>query len=79
MKPETFLDIVKPKESAPSMFRLGTITSDYVSGRPKVLFDGETIASSRTYPYLSSYTPAANDRVQVAVVGHGFIIQGKII
>ena len=60
-------------------FRLGTIPSTYTSGRPQVQFDGESAASTRTYPYLGSYTPAANDRVLVAMVGHGGIILGKVI
>ncbi|MFC4768748.1 hypothetical protein [Effusibacillus consociatus] len=60
-------------------FRLGTIPTGYTSGRPTVLFDGETTASSRKYPYLSSYTPAANDKVLLGRVGNGWAILGKII
>jgi hypothetical protein len=58
-------------------FRLGTIPGTYVSGRPTVIFDGEGAASSRVYPYLSSYAPAAGDRVLVAMVGHGGVVLGK--
>lgn len=82
MSPEDFLSIMAPQEGqgrdSPS-FRLGSIPSTYTSGRPTVKFDGESAASTRTYPYLSSYTPAANDRVLVAMVGHGAVIIGKIV
>ena len=60
-------------------FRLGTIPNDYAAGRPKVIFDGETEPSVRTYPYLDSYTPAADDRVLVAMVGHSGAVLGKVI
>lgn len=78
MRPEDFLNIIGDKEKQAS-FRLGTIPADYTSGRPKVQFDGETTASTRTYPHLASYTPAANDRVLVAMVGKGGVVVGKII
>ena len=73
-----FLDLTK-ESPVKSPFKIGTIPSDYVSGRPTIQFDGESTASTRTYPYLDSYTPTANDRVMLAVVGHGAIILGKII
>lgn len=47
----------------------------YASGRPYLIFDGESSLSGKTYPYLSSYSVAADDRVQV-VDG---VIQGKIV
>jgi len=80
MKPEDFLSILHtPSKSKTPTFRMGTIPSDYVSGRPTIKFDGETSASTRTYPYLSSYSPSANDRVLIALVGHGGVILGKIL
>ena len=60
-------------------FRLGYIDSGYVSGLPQIVFDGETSASTRQYPYLASYTPAADDRVLVAMVGHGGVVVGRIV
>jgi hypothetical protein len=57
--------------------RLATIPGTYTSGRPTVIFDGEGTASTRTYLYLSSYVPAAGDRVLVAMVGRSGIILGK--
>lgn len=69
------------KESAKgptSYLRLGTIPADYVSGRPRVIFDGEDAATSRTYPYLPSYVPKAGDRVVLAKVGRGWVILGRV-
>lgn len=57
-----------------SRFR-ATIDPAYTSGRPKLIKDGETTVQGKPYPYLSSYTPAANDRVFI-IDG---IIQGKIM
>lgn len=57
--------------------RLGTIPAGYVGGRPTVRFDGETTASTKTYPYLSSYAPAANDRVALERFGSTWLIIGK--
>jgi len=80
MDPAQFLDIMRPDSGNKSpIFRLGTIPANYVSGRPRIQFDGESIASTRTYPYLASYTPVANNRVMVATVGHGGVVLGKII
>jgi len=60
-------------------YRLGKVDPAYSSGRPKIIFDGETTASGKQYPYLSSYTPAANDRVLLVAVAGSYIILGKIM
>lgn len=60
-------------------YKLGTIDSAYSSGRPKIIFDGETVASTKQYPYLGSYTPMASDRVLLLEVGGSYVILGKII
>lgn len=78
MNPEQFLEIISPNKEDPSPFRLGNISSTYTSGRPKVLFDGESADSARTYPCLSSYVPAANDRVVLAFIGHVWTVFGKV-
>lgn len=57
----------------------GTITADYVSGLPKVKFDKDDAASGKTYCYVSSYTPIANDRVLLIRVGHDWVILGKVV
>jgi len=74
-----FLQIVRPEQKQAPDLEMGTIPANYVSGRPAVQFDGETIASTRTYPYLASYTPTAGDRVLVAMVAHGGVVIGKIV
>lgn len=79
MNPSEFLQIVSPNKDDPTVFKMGNISSAYSSGWPKVKFDGESADSVRLYPYMSSYTPAANDRVLVAIVGHSGVILGKII
>lgn len=59
-------------------YRLATIPSGYTSGNPTLIFDGEGSASTRQYPCVSSYVPVANDRVVVAMIGHGGLVLGKI-
>lgn len=75
---EDFLKIMKPSAKDNS-FVLGRIDATYSSGRPKIIFDGESEESQKKYPYLSSYTPAADDRVLLAKVNGSFVILGKII
>jgi hypothetical protein len=71
--------LIKQLSTNEKAFSLGVIQSDYSSGRPKVKFDGDTTASSKQYPYLSSYTPASNDRVLLANIGGSHVIIGKIV
>jgi hypothetical protein len=71
---ETFMQAFKnPKNE--KVIRFATVDPDYSSGRPKLIFDGETVVSGKAYPYLESYTPQANDRVMV-VKG---VVVGKIV
>lgn len=51
----------------------------YTSGRPKVIFDGETTATIKQYPYIASYTPTANDRIMLIGNGTALVVVGKII
>jgi|GEM_PF-2886232 len=76
IKDEVRKELAAQKQERP---RLGIIQSDYVSGRPRVRFHGESTTSTKTYPYLSSYTPAANDTVQLNKVGDTWVIQGKVV
>jgi hypothetical protein len=55
--------------------RLAKVDPNYVSGRPSLIFDGEKVVTIKKYPYLSSYTPGANDRVMLL---RGVIV-GKIV
>jgi hypothetical protein len=57
--------------------QFGKVDPGYSSGRPSVIYDIDVQSStlSKPLPYLSSYTPQANDRVMIV---KGVII-GKII
>jgi hypothetical protein len=57
MRAEEFLAIVGASPDPVSPFRLGTIDPAYTTGSPKIIFDGESVASTRTYPHLMAYTP----------------------
>lgn len=78
LTPEKFLECL-PQPSKDAAFKLGTIPDGYTSGRPTVIFDGEDAATTKTYPHLGSYAPAAGHRVLVAMVGHSGVILGKIV
>lgn len=62
-----------------SPFRIGRVDPDFKSGRPSIVFSGETKASEKQYPYLSSYKPASGDKVLLVRVGKSYVILGKII
>lgn len=62
-----------------SDYKLGKIDNNYSSGRPKIMFDGEDVASLKGYNYISSYTPKAGDRVLLQKVAGTYIILGKIM
>jgi hypothetical protein len=76
---EDFLKMTAGDEERDVPWKHATIPAGYTSGRPTVQFDGEDSPTIKAYPYLSSYTPTANDRVLVAIVGHGGVILGKIV
>lgn len=58
-------------------FKLGRIDPNYSNGRPRIIFEGESSPSLKVYPYLSSYTPVANDIVLLARVSNSYVILGK--
>lgn len=62
-----------PKQE--KIIQFARVDPNYSGGRPRLIFDGETAVSGKAYPYLSSYTPQANDRVMLV---KGVII-GKIV
>ncbi len=79
--PTNFVDLMDEfYKSQPKVepFRLGKIDSAYSSGLPKVVFDGDDVATDKTYSHNASYTPVANDRVLLARVGNTFVILCKI-
>lgn len=57
---------------------LGTVKSNTSGSGVTVQIDGESSATTKKYTYLSSYTPAVNDRVLIAEVGGSYVILGKI-
>lgn len=66
--------------------RMATIDPAYTTGLPKLQWDGEVdedgvtpILSTKTYTHMSSYTPAAGDRVVVKKVGEAWIIEGSYV
>lgn len=65
--------------SASRPIKLGTINPAHTSGLPRVTFDGEATLSGKGYPYASSYTPTAGDRVALLPVGNTYLIICKII
>ena len=78
ISPADFLKITKEDKPKP-LYRLGKIDPAYSSGRPKIVFDGETTATTKQYPYLSPYAPTAGDRVLLAKVAGSYLILGKVI
>jgi hypothetical protein len=78
IKPAEFLRITKG-DPPKAPYRLGKIDPVYSTGRPAIVFDGEATASEKQYPYLSSYTPTANDRVLLLKVSGSYIVLGKVI
>lgn len=64
---------MNPKKE--KIIQFARVDPNYTSGRPRLIFDGESGVSGKAYPYLSSYTPQPNDRVMVV---KGVVI-GKIV
>lgn len=78
--PEKFVNLMNQniKGQDEQSVLLGTIPATYTTGLPTIQFDGETQASAKTYPYVASYIPKANDRVMLVKQGHGWVIVGSI-
>lgn len=74
--PEEFLKLNQAPDK--QTYRIGKIPLSYTSGRPQIVFDGESAASTKQYPYLSSYPPKAGDKVLLAYVGGTYVVLGKI-
>lgn len=74
---EEFLNL-ESKDNAPN-FKLATVDPAYTEGLVKLRFDGEDIVSQKGYMFLSSYKPAANDRVLLVKVADTYIIMDKIV
>lgn len=59
-----FLDAFK-NEKQTRIVRYATIADGYTTGRPHLVFDGETAPTGKAYAKLKSYTPIAGERVVV--------------
>lgn len=79
MRPEDFIDMMKNMAVKGVAAKIGTIPAGYTTGRPTILFDGESTASTKTYSYLGSYTPTIGDRVLLISAGTSWVILGKIV
>lgn len=64
----------KPQKA--DLWRIATVVTPG-TGQATVKFDGEETASTKNYKCLSSYTPAANDRVLMAWFSGSGVILGK--
>lgn len=78
MDADRFLDVVSPRKRGERWTRLGKIDPAYSTGLPKVMWDGEANLSTRSYPHLASYSPAADDRVLAVRSGRTWVIVGKV-
>lgn len=76
-KPKKDNQQITTTSSIDSPFKLGRVDPNYSSGRPRIIFEGESVVSGKAYPYLSSYTPVANDVVLLVRMSNSYIILGK--
>ena len=71
------IDAVSQK-ARQSSTRMATIDPAYGGvGDPRVTFDGETVMSVKTYPYIGN-TPTPGDRVTMSSIGSGWVITGSL-
>lgn len=78
MNAEKFIEMVKSANGTPEkLFKIGKIDPDHESGDAKIVFDGETTVSGKTYKSIG-YTPVADDKVLLAKVAETYLILGKI-
>jgi hypothetical protein len=67
--------------------KLATVDPAYALGAgwpatpalPKVTFDGESTMSTKQYPIVAGYVPAASDRVVLVPVGRTYVIVGRLL
>ena len=58
---------------------LGTISAVDNDNGLQLIIDGEDTPTTKKYTYMSSYVPAANDRVLIEEIGGSYVIVGKVI
>ena len=75
MKANDFVQMFGNNEPQQNInLRFAKVAPNYISGRPSLIFDGETTPTVKTYLFLSSYQPKPDERVMVL----NNIILGKI-
>lgn len=78
LKAEDFVELISQLQKGEKPFALGTIQAGYVSGKPRVKFDGEEETSLKGYNFLTTYTPVSGDRVLLAKMSGSYVIMGSI-
>ena len=58
---------------------LGTISAVDNDNGLQLIIDGEDSPTTKKYTYMSSYVPAANDRVLIEEISGSYVIMGKVI
>ena len=66
------------EKSSARIPRLAVVDPAYMSGKPKVTFEGSTNLSPNGFVCLADYAPAAGDRVLVLPVGNTYVILNKL-
>jgi hypothetical protein len=79
MTPEELVSLIGQIHKTEKVLSLGVVPSNYSSGKPQIIFDGEETAGTKTYPYLSSYTPSAGDRVLMVNIAGSHVVLGKVV
>ena len=73
--PAKFLNLIK--EDDKDIFKLGYIASDDSIGQAKIRFDGEEVASDKSYLTVN-YEPILNDRVLLVYVKGTYLVLGNV-
>lgn len=73
-----FQESGKKLESSDRNIRLATIDPYFTVGKPRVLFDGESRLTERTFSWDAAYSPRGGDRVFMMPVGQSYIIMGQV-
>ena len=74
---EDFVFSMEGKEEK-EIWKLGTVTELFASGKGKIMFDGEDTPSGKEYSSLN-YIATKGDRVLLAVVKGTYVILGKVV
>lgn len=82
MKPSDFVTLIEGMidDKIDKPFKLGKVAAGTTTGAASVniIFDGETVKSSKAYRVLSSYNATSGDRVILAYIAKTYVVLGKI-